>query len=92
MNIRWVLPFLIRKKLGTSKIDCSDKMKKKPCLFTFSSGKSAMTANGSALLCYAMIISVQKLTQVIKSNTAGFLRIQRYNREILKRILKRPLK
>ena len=51
-----------------------------------------MTANGSALLRYAMIISVQKLTQMIKSNTAGFLRIQRRNRKILKRILKRPLK
>ena len=49
-----------------------------------------MTANGSALLHYAIIISVQKLTQVIKSNTAGFLRIQRHNRKILKRILKRP--
>ena len=36
-----------------------------------------MTANGSALLCCAMISSVQKLTQVIKSNTAVFLRIQR---------------
>ena len=36
-----------------------------------------MTANSSALRLYAMIISVQKLTQVIKSNTAGFLRIQR---------------
>ena len=36
-----------------------------------------MTANSSALLRYAMIVSVQKLTQVIKSNTAGFLRIQR---------------
>ena len=36
-----------------------------------------MTANGSALLRYAMIISVQKLTQVIKSNTAGFQRIKR---------------
>ena len=35
-----------------------------------------MTANGSALFRCAMIISVQKLTQVIKSNTAGFLRIQ----------------
>ena len=34
------------------------------------------TANGSALLCYAMISSVQKLTQVIKSNTAVFLKIQ----------------
>ena len=51
-----------------------------------------MTANGSALLRYAMIISVQKLTQVIKSNTAGFLKIQKHNRKILKRIIKRPLK
>ena len=48
-----------------------------------------MTANGSALLRYAMIISVQKLTQVI---TAGFLRIQRHKRKMLKRILKIPLK
>ena len=51
-----------------------------------------MTTNGSALLRCAMIISVQKLTQVVKSNTAGFLRIQRHNRKMLKRILKRPLK
>ena len=51
-----------------------------------------MTGNDSALLRYAMIISVQKLMQVIESNTAGFLRIQRRNRKILKRILKRPLK
>ena len=41
----------------------------KPFLFTFSSGKQAMTANGSALLRYTMIMSVQKLAQVIKSNT-----------------------
>ena len=46
-----------------------------------------MTANGSALFHCAMIISVQKLTQMIKSNTAGFLRIHRRNRKILKRIL-----
>ena len=46
-----------------------------------------MTANGSALFRCAMIISVQKLTQVIKSNTAGFLRIRRHSRKILKRIL-----
>ena len=51
-----------------------------------------MTANGSVFLHHAIIISVQKLTQVIKSNTAGFLRIQRHNRKMLKRILKRPLK
>ena len=51
-----------------------------------------MTANGSDLLRYAMMISVQKLTQVIKSNTARFLRKRRHNRKILKRILKRPLK
>ena len=50
-----------------------------------------MTANGSAPLPYAMIILVQKLTQVMESNTAGFLRIQGRNRKILKRILKRPL-
>ena len=51
-----------------------------------------MTANDSAFFCYAMIIPEQKLTQVIKSNTAGFLRKQRHNCKILKRILKRPLK
>ena len=51
-----------------------------------------MTANGSALFRYAMIMFAQKQTQLIKSNTAGFLRIQRHNRKILKRILKRPLK
>ena len=36
-----------------------------------------MTANGSAHLRYPMTSSVQKLIQVIKSNTAVFLRIQR---------------
>ena len=51
-----------------------------------------MTATGSVLLPYAIIISVQKLTQLIKSNTTGFLRIQRHNSIILKGILKRPLK
>ena len=50
-----------------------------------------MRDNGSALLCYAMITSAQKLTQVIKSNTTGFLRIRRHNRKISKRILKRQL-
>ena len=39
-----------------------------------------------------MIIFVQKLTQMITSNTAGFLRIQGHNKKILKRILKRRLK
>ena len=42
-----------------------------------------MIANGSALLRYRMIISVQKLTQVIKSNKTGFLRIQKGNLNIL---------
>ena len=50
-----------------------------------------MTANSSAVLRY-VITSVQKLTQVIKSNTAGFLRMQRHDRKMLKRMLKRPLK
>ena len=51
-----------------------------------------MAANGFALFRSAMIISVQKLSQVIKSNTPGFLRIQRHNRKILKRILKKTTK
>ena len=51
-----------------------------------------MTANSSALFRYGMIISIQKLIQVAKSNAAGFLRIQRYNSKILKRILQRQLK
>ena len=51
-----------------------------------------MTVNDSTLLRYAKIISVQKLTQVIKSITTGFLRIQRLNKKILKRILKVQLK
>ena len=79
------MPLFIRGKLGTSKIDCGDKTCEKPCLFIFSSEKQAMAANGSVLLRYAMIISVQICT-------AGFLKIQRRNRKILKRILKRPLK
>ena len=46
-----------------------------------------MAANASALFRSIMIISVQKLTQVIKSNTTRFLRIYRHNRKLLKRIL-----
>ena len=38
-----------------------------------------MAAYGSALLGYAIVIYIQKLIQVIKSNTAGFLRIQKHN-------------
>ena len=40
-----------------------------------------MAANGSAFLRYTTIISVQKLAQVIESNIAGFLKIQRRNRK-----------
>ena len=36
---------------------------------------------------YAIIIYVQILTQMIKSNTTGFLRIQRHNSKMLKRII-----
>ena len=35
---------------------------------------SKLEWNASALLRYAMIISVLKMTQVIKSNTADFLK------------------
>ena len=48
---------------------------------------SKLQRHVSAFLCYAIILSVQKLTQVVKPNTTGFLRIQIYNRKILKRIL-----
>ena len=51
-----------------------------------------MTADECTLFRHTMIISVQKLTQVIKSITSGFQRIKRHNKKILKRILKRPLK
>ena len=51
-----------------------------------------MTSSGSALLHYPMIISLQILTQMIKLNTAGFLRIQGHNMKIKKRLLKRTLK
>ena len=51
-----------------------------------------MICNGCALVRYTMIISVQKLTQVIKLNTAGFQSIKRHNKKILKRMLKRPMK
>ena len=46
-----------------------------------------MPANGSSLHCYAIIISEQKLTQVIKSNAAG-LQGQEY-REYRKDIIQR---
>ena len=48
-----------------------------------------MTANGSALLRYYMIISVQKLTQVIKSNAVGFLGKQQTQQENTKENTKR---
>ena len=38
--------------------------------------------HGSALLRYALLVSVHKLTQVIISNTINSLRIQRDSREI----------
>ena len=39
------LPLFILGKLGTSKFNCGDKIQKKPCLFTFSSGKQTMTVD-----------------------------------------------
>ena len=90
-KLRAITAFHTR-ETGNCKINCGNKIQKKPFLFTFSRQKYDITANSFGLIRYAIIISVQKLTQVIKSNTAGFLRIQRHNTKILKRILKRPLK
>ena len=47
---------------------------------------SKLQWNDVAHYHYAIIISVQKLTLVIKSNTTGFLRIQKDNRKILKNL------
>ena len=88
INQNFVIVAFDTRGMGTSKIDCGDKIQKKARLFTFSGRNQAMTANGSALIRYAMTISVQKLIQVIKSNIAGF-RIQRDKIKILKRMLKR---
>ena len=88
-----LLPIFIREKLGTSKIDYGTKFRRSyVCLHLQAGNRLRQLANGSAVLRYTMIISIQKLTQVIKSNTAGFLKIQGHNRKILKTILKRPLK
>ena len=48
---------------------------------------SKLQPNGPAFLRYTIIVSVKKLTQVRKSNTKVFLRIERNNRKIVKRIL-----
>ena len=42
---------------------------------------SPLRYTGFALLRYALLISVKKPTQVIKPNTTGSLRIQRYSRK-----------
>ena len=52
-------------------------------------GIRQFTDNESAIPRYTIIISAQKLAQVIKSNTIAFQRIHRYARKILKRILKK---
>ena len=51
-----------------------------------------MTAHGSAFFCNAMIISVQKLAEVIKSNATSFLRIQETQQENTKENIKETTK
>ena len=41
----FLLPLFILEKLETSRIDCGNKIKKKPCLLTFLSGNFNMKAN-----------------------------------------------
>ena len=93
-----MIPLLlfIRRKLGTSKIDCGDKTLKKPCFFYILKREIEyllqglwqldgscfdrflkLEWNGSASLCYVLLISVQKLTYVIKSSITDSLRIHR---------------
>ena len=44
--------------------------------------------NDFTLYLYVIKISVKKLIQVLKSNTVGFIRIQRHSSKILKIVLK----
>ena len=95
-------PLFISGKLGTSepieetKFDFEEaifnyilKWESASCLASFVSldAFSKLQRNDSALLCYTIIISVQKLTQVIKATTKGFLRIHKHNRKMLKKML-----
>ena len=45
----WFIAAFHLGKLGNSKIDCENKIQKKPCFVTFSRGKQTITANGCAL-------------------------------------------
>ena len=93
-----LLPFFIRGKLETSKIDCEDKISKKPCLFAFSSRKQVKPVRCftsfvnfytfSKLQCNdSLIISLQKLRQLITANTGAFQSIKKHNKEVLYKIL-----
>ena len=88
-------PLFISGKLGTSepieetKFDFEEaifnyilKWESASCLASFVSldAFSKLQWNDSAVLCYTIIISVQKLTQVIKSVTKGFPRIHKHNK------------
>ena len=93
-----LLPLIIHEKPGNGKIDCGDRIWKKPCFFTFSNrlwqlvvwhlyqflyiSLFTMECFCSSSLCYNNLCT--KLAQVIKSNTTGFLTIPGQNRKTLK--------
>ena len=60
--------------------------------FVYFDAFSKLQWNGSALLCYAIIISVQKLTQMIKPNSTDLLRRKNEVDEILIKIFDKDLK
>ena len=95
-NSLWVmkkytqLPLFIHRKLETSKIGSGKKIWKKPYLFTlvwhlFSIFKITMKWLCFSSLCYNNFCT--KTDTSHKINITSFLRIQRNNREIQKRIL-----
>ena len=85
-----LLPLFINGKWETNKIDCGDKIWNMPCLFTsfvnFDTF-SKLQWKGFALISYTIIISVQKLAQVIKSTGYRLPKIHRHNTKIQMRIL-----
>ena len=60
--------------------------------FVYFDALSKLQWNSSAVLCYAVIISVQKLTQMIKPNSTSLLRRKNEVDEMLIKIFDKDLK
>ena len=85
---KYILPLFIRRKLGTSKINCGVKILKKHVCLHFQIGNSVpikgfLTASSYLFGTFINFDTFSKLkTQVINSNTTDSPRIQRDSRKI----------